>query len=127
MQAIRPSRERLLEFDKSNQEYREFDDANNPHESEDDEKNMKRSYCTSYPRFHPNVRVENVKWLAVLKFIDEGRLREAFENYKIVNGLNMKIIKGDKLGFQAHCKGKGVSGGYGLLGAKICIPFKPIS
>ena len=54
--------------------------------------------------------VANAELYVGMKFRDKKQLKEAIDNYRIVNGYHLKITKSDIVRFQCQCLGKVVSG-----------------
>jgi len=96
-----------VEYDELGDVCEDSEDASSPCESKGDERDRNKYSKTSYPRFNPSVTANNVDLAVALQFADKRQFRAAFENYRIVNGLNIKIITSDTHRFQAECMGGG--------------------
>ena len=108
LQACRgSSTQRSVEYDELRDECQDSENATSPSESEEDERDGKKHSKISYPRFNSSVRPQNVDLEVGLQFADKKQFRSTFENYRIMNGFNIKIITSDKHRFQAECMGGG--------------------
>ena len=97
---IGSNREGLVECDELGDVFEDFEGANSPSESGDDERDKTKGTKISCPRFNPSVIAQDVELKVGLQFADKRQFRTAFENYRIVKGLNIKIITSDMHRFQ---------------------------
>ena len=100
-----------LDAEGGDDHYQDSDNANKPTDDsgEDDvegDKKGKRKKTEKFPRYLGPC-LDKCDLYVGMKLKDKKQLRQAFDNYRILKGYDLKITKSDTVRFQCHCFGEG--------------------